>query len=69
MRRTVFAEGEYYHIYNRGVEKRAIFAEPKEYKRFLTYLAWMNDQESTRLTYDFKIEIDEAKPRQLLNRL
>lgn len=38
MRRSVFAEGEYYHIYNRGVEKRAIFLNDRDRWRFLTLL-------------------------------
>ncbi|MDX9848768.1 MAG: hypothetical protein RBT74_17450, partial [Tenuifilaceae bacterium] len=25
MRKTIFANGEYYHIYNRGVDKREVF--------------------------------------------
>lgn len=30
-----FAPGEFYHIYNRGVEKRNIFLSPSDYRRFL----------------------------------
>jgi len=30
-----FANNELYHIYNRGVEKREIFTQPRDYKRFL----------------------------------
>lgn len=30
-----FAEGEFYHIYNRGVDKRVIFPAVKDYERFL----------------------------------
>ena len=33
-RRIVFSEGEYYHIYNRGVDKRNIFMEGNDYVRF-----------------------------------
>ena len=33
-RRIAFSEGEYYHIYNRGVDKRDIFMEGKDYLRF-----------------------------------
>jgi hypothetical protein len=29
MRKTEFAVGEYYHIYNRGVDKRTIFEGDK----------------------------------------
>ena len=40
-RKFTFAEGEYYHIYNRGVEKRDIFMSGDDYRRFqrLLYLA------------------------------
>jgi REP element-mobilizing transposase RayT len=30
-RRTQFAQGQYYHIYNRGVERRPIFREEENY--------------------------------------
>lgn len=33
-RNYVFAPGEYYHIYNRGVEKRQIFLNKNDYERF-----------------------------------
>jgi putative transposase len=38
-----FCNGEYYHIYNRGVEKRAIFEDEKDYLRFYNGLAEFND--------------------------
>lgn len=50
MRRIVFAQGEFYHLYNRGVDKRIVFTEADEYERFLTYLYQLNDTRSTRLT-------------------
>lgn len=33
-----YIENGYYHIYNRGVEKRPIFADEQDYAVFLTYL-------------------------------
>ncbi len=33
-----FAENEYYHLYNRGVEKRAIYLDDADYKRFIELL-------------------------------
>lgn len=33
-RKKPFAVGEYYHIYNRGVDKRDIFHEPRDWDRF-----------------------------------
>ena len=40
-RKFKFEEGEYYHIYNRGIEKRRIFLDQSDYGRFqnLLYLA------------------------------
>ncbi|MFZ2984735.1 MAG: transposase [Candidatus Moraniibacteriota bacterium] len=34
MRKTIFAVGEFYHIYNRGTEKRTIFLDENDYTRF-----------------------------------
>lgn len=33
-----YEAGAYYHIYNRGVEKRLIFIDDQDYKTFLCYL-------------------------------
>lgn len=33
-----YEAGGYYHIYNRGVEKRSVFEDEKDYKMFLSYL-------------------------------
>src|SRR3989344_7054518 len=38
MPRAQLAEGEYYHVYNRGVEKRPIFLYDQDRWRFLTLL-------------------------------
>ncbi len=34
----VYVADSYYHIYNRGVEKRTIFLDEQDYRVFLTYL-------------------------------
>ncbi len=39
-RKTVFSNDCYYHIYNRGVEKRTIFQNKKDYDTFLEILSW-----------------------------
>lgn len=41
-RKTPFVENEYYHIYSRGVEKRKIFMNAKDYNRFVALLYVMN---------------------------
>jgi putative transposase len=45
-RKTPFAENEYYHIYSRGVEKRKIFMNTKDYDRFMALLYIMNQNMS-----------------------
>ena len=46
-RRDPFAVGEYYHIYNRGVEKRKIFDHAHDYKRFIESLIFFNTNKSS----------------------
>jgi len=46
MRKIQFANDEYYHIFNRGVDKRKIFLEEKDYQRFLLSLNLLNDKEA-----------------------
>lgn len=41
-RKTIFTEGEAYHIYTRGVEKRVIFKSNKDYSRFMTSMFLCN---------------------------
>jgi putative transposase len=43
-RRAIFAPGEFYHIYNRGTEKRKIFLNHRDYERFLTLLYLANGE-------------------------
>ena len=49
-RKDVFVEGEYYHLYNRGVDKRIIFPSAMDYKRFLMLLYLANSTEDTRIS-------------------
>lgn len=45
-RKTHFANDHYYHIYNRGVDKRRIFLENKQYYRFIHDLYEFNDSDA-----------------------
>lgn len=42
MRRTEFVNGEYYHIFNRGVDKRIVFLEQWDMERFLQSMSEFN---------------------------
>lgn len=44
MRKTPLIQGEYYHIYNRGVDKREVFLNYKDYERFAFLLGACNDK-------------------------
>lgn len=44
MRKIPFANNHIYHIYNRGVEKREIFLDKKDYFRFIHDLFEFNDE-------------------------
>ncbi|MFA6251783.1 MAG: transposase [Candidatus Paceibacterota bacterium] len=41
-RKVKFAKNEYYHLYSRGVEKRKIFIDKKDYERFMALLYILN---------------------------
>jgi len=45
MRKIEFTNGEHYHIFNRGADKREIFSDTKDYERFLLAMDLVNDQE------------------------
>jgi putative transposase len=46
----LYIENGFYHIYNRGVEKRTIFQDEKDYKVFLSYLKSYLSPPPTRST-------------------
>jgi len=41
-RKIIFAENEFYHLYNRGVDKRIVFENEWDYKRFILLLYLCN---------------------------
>lgn len=61
MRRTPFAEGEWYHCYNRTVEKRPAFEDTRDYHRFLELLYLANDEMPLR-----RDEIDARRFEEVL---
>jgi len=42
MRKIKFGKGEYYHIFNRGVDKRIIFSDSRDFQRFLQSMKEFN---------------------------
>ncbi|MFC1756695.1 transposase [Patescibacteria group bacterium] len=47
MKRLQFANNHFYHVFNRGVDKRDIFMDDKDYHRFLFSLRDFNDKNSS----------------------
>lgn len=56
MRKTEFINGEYYHIYNRGVDKREIFLDSSNFTRFLSGMREFNDSRPA-----WKVKIEKSK--------
>jgi len=58
-----YIENGYYHIYNRGVEKRAIFQDEQDYGVFLSYLkeylSEKDEQELRKKLLKHNISLDE----------
>src|SRR3989344_3359496 len=44
-RKIKFVEGEYFHLFTRGVEKRKIFLDRKGYERFLALMYILNQED------------------------
>jgi putative transposase len=51
LRKDPFITGEYYHLYNRGIDKRIIFKLKNDYERFimLLYISNSNSEKTFRL--------------------
>lgn len=56
-RKVCITEGEYYHFYNRGNSKQAIFLDDQDYDRFSKLLFLCN----SRKNINFRIDIVEKK--------
>src|SRR3989344_1743534 len=69
MKKPYFAENEIYHIFNRGVEKRKVFLNDKDYFRFIHYLYEFNDLEQSKNIHFYTKTKNgiETKPGSLKN--
>lgn len=62
-RKTQIVNDQYYHIYNRGVDKRRIFMEDKHYYRFIHGLYEFNDSDTiNNLNWRFNNNYGFPKP-------
>lgn len=51
-RREKIITEEYYHIFNRGVEKRKIFNNKKDYSRFCDSMIFLNTENPSKMSFD-----------------
>ncbi|MBI2515194.1 transposase [Candidatus Wolfebacteria bacterium] len=72
MRNIQFTEGEIYHVYNRGIDKRSVFGDDKDRFRFIHDLFEFNDEEPAVNIYykkdpsvSLQLQSYEAKPRKI----
>src|SRR5437868_10728186 len=52
MRKTSFVTGEFYHVYNRGIDKRNIFSDAKDIARFFQSMQEFNNIETIGSIYE-----------------
>ncbi len=62
-RNITFAFGEFYHLYNRGTEKRNIFIRKIDYERFLALLYVANGEYPVRIADLQKLTTSSNAPR------
>lgn len=67
MKRPAFANGQIYHVYNRGVDKRKIFTDDQDYLRFIHDLFEFNDEEpALNIYYRLpQLQSYEVQPRKI----
>ena len=68
MRKDKFYNDEYYHIFNRGVDKREIFSDTQDYERFILSMNLLNNnQDGLMIAWrDYKESNSLAKVEEFL---
>ncbi len=51
LRRIPFVQGEWYHLYSRGIDKRSVFETQSDFQRFLKLLYLGNDHKEINLEF------------------
>lgn len=68
MRKVKFVTGEYYHIYNRGVDRRDIFLDEGDYGRFIKSIIEFNTLDPIGSLYE-KVYKDKFRQEELSSQL
>ena len=69
MRETPFINNAYYHIYNRGVDKRTVFEDRRDQDRFLESVAIFNDENSVGSIFQHKFQDQLLSPSRAKDKL
>ena len=69
MRKIKFATGEFYHVYNRGVDKRLIFSDNDDIERFFQSMEEFNTEEAIGSIFEnsFRLGSRASKSPRLVN--
>lgn len=66
----IYVENGYYHLYNRGVEKRIIFLDQQDYSVFLSYLkTYLSSKNQDKLTKQLATTTDLKEKDKILKQL
>lgn len=66
MRKVAFVENEYYHVYNRGVDKRPIFKDHKDLERFFQSIKEFNSVEPIGSIFESSFNKAKVKKNKLI---
>ena len=69
MRKIKFANGEFYHVYNRGVDKRNIFADKYDVERFFQGMDEFNTLQPIGSLYESSFLATEVKTKRKSKKL
>jgi putative transposase len=67
VRSLVFTEGEYYHVYNRGVDHREIVGDEYDSNRFVQCLDMFNDTELSGSIYALSFDPKRIRGKKLVD--
>ncbi len=60
-RQAVFANGQFYHVFNRGVEKRTTFIDKRDYNRFIENLEYYRTRDQhVRFSFRGRIVLNKT---------
>ena len=67
MRKTVFVDREFYHLYNRGVDKRDIFLDKWDFERFFTSIEEFNAIDPIGSIYENSFSKEKHRAKKLVD--